>query len=275
MADQLLNYHRVGDGSPLVLVHGIAASWQCWKPIIPALATAHDVITPDLPGFGGSVALGVERPSLEHFAQSILELLDELGIDRFHVAGNSLGGAVALELLKSGRVLSYTGISPAGQTHGRYLEFTKLLLRGSYYGSRALRPIAPWLVKLRPLRALLLGQMVGRPQRLTADYSLDLMQGCAVGSGFEATLAHAIPGDRGLDIPPYDGPAQILWGTRDLVLPLSAAARYGEKWDGCEIIPMKGLGHVPMQDDPKLVADLTLKLTRATDAARHASAAAS
>ena len=265
MGQPQINFHREGQGSPLVLVHGIGATWQCWKPIIPALATRHDVIAVDLPGFGGSVDLGVAKPSLPHFADSILALLDSLGIDRFHVSGNSLGGAVSVELLRSGRVLSFHGISAAGQTTGPYLELTKALLRGAYYGARAISPIAPQLVNLRPLRAVFLGQMVGKPSRLTASYTLDLVQGCAVGAGFERTLAHAIPRDRGIDIPPFDGPAQMLWGTRDMVLPFSALARYAEKWDGLEIKPMKGLGHVPMQDDPKQIADLILAMTAKVD----------
>ena len=265
---RVLNFHREGTGTPLVLVHGIGATWQCWKPIIPALATRHDVIAVDLPGFGGSVHLGVEKPSLEHFASSILELLDSLGVDRFHLAGNSLGGAVSAELLRSGRVLSFHGVSPAGQTYGKYLELTKLLLRGSYYGARMIAPIAPLLLRLRPLRALFLAPMVGKPMQLSRSYSLELVRGCAVGAGFEKTLSNAIPGDRGIDLPPYDGPAQILWGTRDWILPLSSAARWGKQWgDGLDFIPMHGLGHVPIEDDPRLVADLILTLTRRTDAA--------
>ena len=271
---QLVNYHREGSGTPLVLVHGIGATWQCWLPLLPALAAKHDVIVPDLPGFGGSVDLAVRKPSLEHFAKSILDLLDSLGIDEFHLAGNSLGGAVALELLKSGRVLSFHGVSPAGQTYGPYLTFTKLLLRGAYYGSRLISPIAPRLLKVRALRAAFLVQMLGKPWSVTPDYALELVRGCAVGSGFEATLAHAIPGDRGLDIPNYDGPAQLLWGTRDWILPLSSAARWSEKWPEVDFIPMKGLGHVPMQDDPRLITDLILTLTRRTDAARAKDTAA-
>ncbi len=118
MSAALINYHREGTGSPLVLVHGIGATWQCWRPVIPGLAARHDVIAIDLPGFGGSVSLGISEPSLEHFAASILALLDHLGIQEFHVVGNSLGGAVAAELCNSGRVLTYTGISAAGHTYG-------------------------------------------------------------------------------------------------------------------------------------------------------------
>jgi pimeloyl-ACP methyl ester carboxylesterase len=259
-----LNYHREGSGPPLVLVHGIAATWQCWKPIIPALATKHDVIAPDLPGFGASLAFGIDQPSVPHFAQSILDLLDSLGVDEFHVAGNSLGGAVAIELTKSGRVLSLTGISPAGQTQGPYLELTKALLRGSYWSTRLLRPALLQAIKLRPLRMAFLAPMVGKPQRLTLEHAADLIDGCAVGSGFTKTLKHAIPLHDGLDLPDYDGPSQLLWGTRDWILPLSATGRFAERWPDVPIIPLQGLGHVPMQDDPKQVADLVLGLTTRT-----------
>lgn len=273
---QRLNFHREGSGTPLVLIHGIGATWQCWKPVIPALAERHDVIAPDLPGFGESVTLGVAKPSLEHFAKSVLDLLDDLGIQDFHLVGNSMGGAVSTEVLKSGRVLSYTGISPAGQTYGPYLTVTKVLLRGAYYGSRLIAPIAPLLTRIKPLRAAFLAQMLGKPWHVSQEHAVDLIRGCAVGRGFEPTLAHTLPGDRGIDVPEYDGPAQILWGTKDWILPLSSAARWVEKWpnDRLEFIPMKGLGHVPMEDDPRLISDLILTQTRKVDALRPAATAA-
>lgn len=273
MSAQLIHHHRVGAGSPLVLIHGLATSWQCWKPVIPALASRHDVIAVDLPGFGGSVDLGIAEPSLEHFADSVLELLDDLGIDDFHVVGNSLGGAVSTELLGSGRVRSFTGISPAGRTQGPYLEITKALLRSSYYGARAIAPVAGAAVRLRPLRIAMFAPMIGKPGALTAAWAKDMIEGCAAGTGFSATLAHAIPRDRPVELPPYDGPAQLLWGTRDWILPLSATARFAAAWPGLEIRPLQGLGHVPMCDDPRQVADLVLAHTAAADAAVGAAAA--
>jgi pimeloyl-ACP methyl ester carboxylesterase len=265
MSTATLNYHREGTGSPLVLVHGIGATWQCWLPLIPQLATHHDVIAPDLPGFGGSVALGVEEPSLAHFSQSILDLLDSLGIDRFHVSGNSLGGAVTLELLKSGRVLSYNGISAAGHAFGATLPITKLLLRSAYYGSKLIAPIARQLLKIKPLRVAFLWPMVGHPAKLTAAYAYELVHGCAVGAGFERTLAHAIP-DGGVAVPSYDGPAQMLWGTRDFILPFNAVAKWAANWPSLKIVPLRGLGHVPMQDDPELIASTIAAFTAAVDA---------
>jgi pimeloyl-ACP methyl ester carboxylesterase len=267
MSGAQLNFHREGSGTPLVLVHGIAATWQCWLPVIPELAAHHDVIAVDLPGFGGSTALQAERPSLHHFAQSILNLMDHLGIEEFHVSGNSLGGAVTLELLRSGRVLSYNGISAAGQTFGRFLHVTKALLRGSYHGARLIRPFARQLVRLRALRIAFLWPMVGAPAKLTADYSYELVHGAAVGSGFEATLAHAIP-KHGIDVPAYAGPAQMLWGTHDRILPISALRRFSAQWPSLRPVELPGLGHVPMQDDPALIARHIRTFTAAADAAR-------
>lgn len=260
MSTGLLNYHRAGSGTPLVLVHGIGATWQCWRPVIDELAAHHDVIAVDLPGFGGSVELGVPTPTLQHFAESILELLDHLGVDRFHVAGNSLGGTVAAELCNSGRPLSYTGISAAGHTYGPSSRFTKLLLRGSYYGARALRPVAPLMLRVPLVRVIALWPMLGHPWKASRDYAVDLVVGCAAGRGFAPTLANAIH-DVGVPAPSWSGPAQMLWGTRDLILPFSALERWKAVWPGLVGVPMPRLGHVPMQDDPELIVQQILTLT--------------
>lgn len=94
-----LAHTRTGAGAPLVLLHGIGSSRRAWDPVIPALAERFDVIAVDLPGFGDSEPLppGVEpRPTA--LAAAVAGLLDDLGITTPHVAGNSLGGWVALEL---------------------------------------------------------------------------------------------------------------------------------------------------------------------------------
>jgi pimeloyl-ACP methyl ester carboxylesterase len=267
MAGPLINHHRVGSGSPLVLIHGIGASWQCWNPVIPGLASRHDVIAIDLPGFGGSTALGIDEPSLGQFAQSILDLLDSLGVRDFHVAGNSLGGGVGIELLRSGRVLSYHGISPIGRTIGPYRHVSRALLLFAYHGSRALLPIAPALMKVRPIRMAFAGDMVGHPSKLTADYALGLVEHCARGTGFRATLDQVVSRDQPIAIPPFDGPAQLLWGTRDVILPIGAADAFAASWPGLDIVRMPGLGHVPMLDDPKLIVDSILRRTAQVDTA--------
>ena len=114
-----LAYTRTGGGEPLVLLHGLGSFRQAWDPVVPALAEIADVVAVDLSGFGESPPLpdGVE-PSPAALALAVAALLDKLGLDTPHVAGNSLGGWVALELAAVRPVASLTLLSPAGLWRG-------------------------------------------------------------------------------------------------------------------------------------------------------------
>ncbi len=95
------HFHEAGDGPPLLLLHGSGpgvSAWSNWRPIYPALSERFRVIAPDQIGFnrtqpGGSVEYGRKL-----WTDHALALVDELGIDRFSVIGNSMGGAIALSM---------------------------------------------------------------------------------------------------------------------------------------------------------------------------------
>ena len=114
-----LAYTRSGSGAPLVLLHGIGLNRSSWNPVVPTLAQHFDVIAVDLPGFGDS-APSAEASSAQvpghprALAEAVAGLLAELGVTTPHVAGNSLGGWVALELAALYPVASVTLIDPAG-----------------------------------------------------------------------------------------------------------------------------------------------------------------
>ena len=100
----------------LVLIHGMGSASSAWKPIIPELIKAMTVVTLDLPGHGKtpmSISQAMDPRSL---GDAVCETMTSLGIEKFHLCGNSLGGWVALEVAAkhSGRVLSVTGLAPAG-----------------------------------------------------------------------------------------------------------------------------------------------------------------
>jgi pimeloyl-ACP methyl ester carboxylesterase len=95
-------YERSGDGEPLLLIHANGMSRLAWKPVLPMLRAARDVIAIDLPGHGDSPPVPPYIASAPPgFAHLLADLLDELGIDQAHVAGNSLGGWTALGLAAS------------------------------------------------------------------------------------------------------------------------------------------------------------------------------
>ncbi|WP_030041481.1 alpha/beta fold hydrolase, partial [Streptomyces resistomycificus] len=128
-----VSYTRAGRGEPLLLLHGIGHHRQAWDPVVDILATERDVIAVDLPGFGVSPGLpgglAYDLPTTTKVFASFCEAL-ELG--RPHVAGNSLGGLLALELGREKLVRSVTALSPAGfwsQAERRYAFGVLLTMR--------------------------------------------------------------------------------------------------------------------------------------------------
>ncbi|GGT54476.1 hypothetical protein GCM10010207_63030 [Streptomyces atratus] len=108
-------YKRTGSGEPLLLLHGIGHHRQAWDPVLPVLAVERDVAAVDLPGFGASSALPDGVPyDLASMAPVLGAFCEELGLDRPHVTGNSLGGLLAPELGREKLVRSVTALSPAG-----------------------------------------------------------------------------------------------------------------------------------------------------------------
>lgn len=96
------NYHDVGDGAPVLLLHGSGAgvsAWANWRGLIPVLSQGFRVIAPDLVGFGYTETPdALQLRIFDTWIDQVLSLLDGLGIDKTHVVGNSFGGGLALHL---------------------------------------------------------------------------------------------------------------------------------------------------------------------------------
>jgi pimeloyl-ACP methyl ester carboxylesterase len=98
-----LAHEREGSGPPLVLLAGIGMNRTAWQPVRSRLAAARELWLLDLPGFGESAALPDDTDStIDALTDAVERCLPALGLERPHVAGNSLGGAVALELARRG-----------------------------------------------------------------------------------------------------------------------------------------------------------------------------
>jgi pimeloyl-ACP methyl ester carboxylesterase len=109
-----LAHDRTGSGVPVVLVHGIGHRRQAWDPVVERLAIDHDVIAVDLTGFGDSPGHPRgSRHDVASFADHLVACFATWGVERPHLAGNSLGGAVALELARRGAISSAVAVAPA------------------------------------------------------------------------------------------------------------------------------------------------------------------
>ncbi|GAA0296323.1 alpha/beta fold hydrolase [Streptomyces turgidiscabies] len=257
-----LSYTRVGAGEPLLLLHGIGHHRQAWDPVIDILATEREVIAVDLPGFGVSPALPDDfvhdLPTMTAVFGALCEALD---LDRPHVAGNSLGGLLALELGREKRVRSVTTLSPAGfwsQAERRYAFGVLLAMR------RAARsmplPLVERLSRSAAGRAVLTSSIYARPGRRSPEAVVAETLALANAQRFTETLK-AGAGIRFTDDVPGI-PVTVAWGTRDMLLVRRQGIRAKRIIPKARLIRLPGCGHVPMNDDPALVARVILDGSR-------------
>jgi pimeloyl-ACP methyl ester carboxylesterase len=252
----------VGSGEPLLLLHGLGLSWRSWLPIVGALKPHHDVIALDLPGFGDSAPLpeGVP-PTPARLVDAIVGELDRLGIDETAVAGNSLGGWLALELAVRGRATCVVAIAPSGLESPPERAFVIALNEMMRARARVSAPLGRLLTSSAVARTMLLGGLRSRPWRLSPDEGArELCQfGCC--PGFQSTLASTVATQAPTHLHAIRVPVRIAFGTLDLMLGVFTAPRFAVAIPTAELIALPGLGHVPMLDDPDLVADTVLALS--------------
>ena len=248
-------FSRSGQGAPLVLLHGLGLSRQSWDPVLPALAAQFDVIAVNLPGFGGSEPTAQAEPVPAVLAAAVCGLLDTLGVTAPHLAGNSLGGWVALELAAIRPVASLTLLSPAGLWRENTPRYDRASLHASrWLAKHAAGPLSR-LVNYRLGRALVLGQTHGRPMKLTAEYARAALHTLGTCPGFDATLK-ATATRRFLASAPIGAPVTVAFGSRDVLLLRHQSRHLDQLPPGTELKVLPGCGHVPMSDNPEAVTAL-------------------
>jgi pimeloyl-ACP methyl ester carboxylesterase len=256
---------EVGEGRPLVLLHGLGMGAFAWGPVLERLAATRRVIAFDLPGFGATPALPPEvTPTPAAIAQALVQELRRRGIEPpYDLAGNSLGGFVALEVAKAGLARSVVGISPAGLWRGTAPRRVAALLMHT----RRLCQVAPRLTRLamrtRPGRSLaLVGVLAWKGWRVPAADAVQAAMSFATCEGFEPVALAAAAGFQGGH--EIDVPVTIAFGRRDLLLRRRVAQVPDELPTHTRFLSLQGCGHVPMWDDPDAVAGLILSGTSAT-----------
>jgi pimeloyl-ACP methyl ester carboxylesterase len=257
-----LSYARVGSGEPLLLLHGIGHHRQAWDPVVHLLAAERDVIAVDLPGFGVSPALpdGL-RHDLPTMNAALGALCEALEVERPHVAGNSLGGLLALELGREKLVRSVTALSPAGfwtRAERRYAFIVLRSMRG--IARRVPLPLVEGLSRTAAGRTVLTSTIYARPGRRSPDAVVAETLALAQATGFEETLRAGVDLKFTDDIPGV--PVTVAWGTQDRLLLRRQGVRARQVIPRARLVRLPGCGHVPMNDDPALVARVILDGSR-------------
>lgn len=262
--------HRSGSGTPLLLLHGVGGIWRAWLPVVPHLEPHHDVIVPTLPGHGGGPPLDTGiPPTVQALADAIEEDLDRLGLETVHIAGNSLGGWLGIELARRGRARSLILFSPAGAWHSqRGIELRAKVIRFSVGALGRSAPHADKLAANAVLRWSLLAGQVAHPDRVPREELAAIIRAGGAAPAV-APLVRQLPSRQVRPLPAdRDYPVRLVWGERDHVIPfIGFGDAMLEQLPGAQFAVLRGVGHVPMSDDPAGVARNILQVTRDVDAA--------
>ena len=254
----VLVYERRGSGEPLLLLHGFGHSRRAWDPVMGHLAAERDVIAIDMPGFGASPWPKGSPFGIDTLVAHIGAFLESIGVERPHVAGNSLGGVVSLELAKEGRVASATVLSPAA-----FISVAGSLYVGTVIlGFQHLALVTPDrflrdALRVRPARNAMLLSAFGRPSKVSDEAVIGLLRSLRkaplVATHMKSLSRLQFRADHEIDVP-----VTVSWGTRDLILWPQQVRTARRALPQARMVPLPGCGHVPMSDDPELVARVIL-----------------
>jgi pimeloyl-ACP methyl ester carboxylesterase len=245
---------REGSGEPLVLYHGVLNSEHVWDRVMPLLAPDFDTIAPTALGHHGGPEPTDHPVTFEDILDAAERQLDDLGIERAHLAGNSMGGWMALDLARRGRALSVCALSPAGfweeDMPDRERAFKVLL--AAQRDARRGRRISPALARSARFRRWAMREACVYGDRVTREEFI-AMSGDTIGCHIAEELI--VPGTRmeALEAP---CPVTIAWSAEDRIFPPALYEENGRTLvSGAEFFFLDDVGHVPMYDNPELVAD--------------------
>jgi len=240
--------------------------------MLPLLEPHFDVLAVDLPGMGHSAELSPEEVcSPNRLADFVEKAMDDAGFETAHLSGNSLGGWIALELARRGRARTCVPISPAGLLHARETEWARGILLGMRWLAKN-APTPPAFLRNPVGRTLFAGPTLGRPWRADPGELIEETELFANAPGFDRTLDATVE-LQPTGLPDITCPVLVLWGTRDIILLPRQGRRFERLIPNCELRYLKGLGHVPMSDDPELLSEAIIDFAQANRVGEQAVAA--
>lgn len=261
----LFSAPRQAQGAPLVLLHPFSMCSDVWQPIVPLLAREHEVVALSMPGHFGGDPL---PPRFSHSVEAAVDLLerklDALGIQKAHIVGNSLGGWFAIELARRQRAHSVVALAPGGGWALGGPEHRRLMRRIGVTGAllQVGGPVAGLLSRYALLRRATLGHAVANPTRLSPSEARMFIESAWRCSAYFNVLrcmaTQALP----KPLSPWPCPIRLVWGDADKLLPMDGySEHFRQILPHAEWVVLKGVGHVPMYDDPDSVARSILDVT--------------
>jgi pimeloyl-ACP methyl ester carboxylesterase len=251
-----LSLTRSGSGEPLLLLHGMGSSHRDFNAVLPELCAHFDVLDVDLPGIGRSPHLQ-QLPTVPAMADAVERTLDEEGVGRVHVLGNSLGARIALELARRRRAMSVVAIAPSGLNVLPERIYQGIGMGTARIVMRTLDPLIPYLSRSALGRAALLAPLKATPWSTSPEEAIGAREGFSGSRDFWRTL------DR------IDCPVTLVQGVADWVAS-GQTVRYLPLIPGSRFSPLLMAGHAPQSDRPRTITRLVQETADRAAAGRAA-----
>lgn len=232
-------YLEQGDGTPLVLLHGIGSGARSWIHQVEGLSKSFRVIAWDAPGYGGSTDLAPERPTADDYALALERFLSALRIDRFHLVGHSLGTVMASRFarLHPDRIITLT-LSGIAAGHGRLPDEERERLRRDRLD--ALKQLGPrGMAESRGPR--LLGKdPTEDAKRAVIDTMAEVRP-----HGYTQAVYMLSTADTAADVRALsrEMPVQVIYGDADVITPPEQVLRVAGERPGAPVHVIEGAGH--------------------------------
>ncbi len=240
------------DQLPLVLLHGTSSSLHTWDGWTRALSGERRVVRVDLPGFGLTGPRSDDVYTIDSYVRFVIAVLDELGIGRCVLGGNSFGGEVswAASLASPKRIVQLILVDSAGyrdeQNISRPIAFR---VAATPILNRLMDFVLPRSMIVSSLRSV-----YGDPSKVTPEL-IDRYFDIAVREGNRGALVEryrqAPHGELAHRIPEITAPTLLIWGGRDRLFSTDVAKRFHGDIPGSELVIFEDLGHVPQEEDPE------------------------
>jgi pimeloyl-ACP methyl ester carboxylesterase len=254
-----VNYVDVGEGEPVLFVHGLAGCWRNWLENIPYFAQHYRVLAPDLPGFGDSPNPSWDI-SMPAYGQMIHDFCEKLGIDRVAaLVGNSMGGFVSTEAViqQPERFDRLVLVSAAG------ISFAEMQGRRTQALARAIEAAAPFLAGDRKFvlgranaRQFAFGGVMRAPAKLRPELLAEQARPGLSAPGFAEAMVSISGYDTRERLTEIEIPTLVVWGLNDRIVPVEAALGYHRLIPHSRLEIFERTGHVPMLERPRRFNDL-------------------
>lgn len=255
IAGSEVNYVDIGEDRsqhPIVFVHGLGGQWQNFLENIPRFAQGRRVVAPDLPGFGAS-EMPKEKITIGFYARVVAELVDRLELGPCVVVGNSMGGYVSAELaierpelVERLVLVAAAGVSQMDVAKQPVIAAAKAIALATTFDAARLRATAR-----RPrLRHAALAFVARHPAGLKSDLAFEGFMSGTGRPGFEPALRANLEYDFRDRLPEIGCPTLVVWGEKDLIIPVRDADKFVELIEGSRKIVMEDTGHVTMAERP-------------------------